>query len=228
MTPRRRHKTDFNSSMRPRMLLLAMLKTMKQLLQNLKLPKRKSRRSRKCSTLRQPMLISRRDRTFLRRAPTLSMDSLIPSMPIWLPCPSPFLRTRRKLLQRKLQLSRTSLRSMDVLPPQSRRLKILLLTRLLLTTPLRQLIHGKMLQQLNSQTSRKLLELCSLKIELQEPWISRKTLQPSSRFSSNAQQQSMALLPQGDKVPADAQVFKDELARITKYVTELQANTKIE
>merc|ERR1712168_1307113 len=36
------------------------------------------------------------------------------------------------------------------------------------------------------------------------------------------------LLPQGDKVPADAQVFKDELARITKYVTELQANTKIE
>merc|ERR1739848_496288 len=37
-----------------------------------------------------------------------------------------------------------------------------------------------------------------------------------------------ALLPQGDKVPADAQVFKDELARITEYVTELQANTKIE
>jgi hypothetical protein len=37
-----------------------------------------------------------------------------------------------------------------------------------------------------------------------------------------------ALLPQGDKVPADAQVFKDELARITKYVAELQANTKIE
>merc|ERR1712168_34197 len=36
------------------------------------------------------------------------------------------------------------------------------------------------------------------------------------------------LLPQGDEVPADAQVFKDELARITKYVTELQANTKIE
>merc|ERR1712142_1415764 len=30
------------------------------------------------------------------------------------------------------------------------------------------------------------------------------------------------LLPQGDKVPADAQAFKDELARITKYVTDLQ------
>merc|ERR1712025_3010 len=36
------------------------------------------------------------------------------------------------------------------------------------------------------------------------------------------------LLPQGDKVPADAQVFKDELARIIKYVVDLQANTKIE
>merc|ERR1719336_2419560 len=37
-----------------------------------------------------------------------------------------------------------------------------------------------------------------------------------------------ALLPQGEKVPADAQVFKDELARIIKYVEELQANTKVE
>merc|ERR1711992_341132 len=36
------------------------------------------------------------------------------------------------------------------------------------------------------------------------------------------------LLPQGEKVPADAQVFKDELARIIKYVEELQANTKVE
>jgi len=39
------------------------------------------------------------------------------------------------------------------------------------------------------------------------------------------------LLPQGDsgdKVPADAQEFKDELNRITKYVTELQERTKNE
>merc|ERR1712223_785901 len=36
------------------------------------------------------------------------------------------------------------------------------------------------------------------------------------------------LLPQGDKVPADAQVFEDELARIVKFVEELQAHTKIE
>merc|ERR1712105_468949 len=34
------------------------------------------------------------------------------------------------------------------------------------------------------------------------------------------------LLPQGDKV--DAQAFKNELARITKYVTDLAASTKVE
>merc|ERR1712025_703069 len=38
----------------------------------------------------------------------------------------------------------------------------------------------------------------------------------------------LELLPQGEKVPADAQAFKDELARITKYVTDLQESTKIE
>merc|ERR1719428_950474 len=36
------------------------------------------------------------------------------------------------------------------------------------------------------------------------------------------------LLPQGDKLPADAQAFKDELKRITDYVVKLQADTKIE
>merc|ERR1719184_329085 len=36
------------------------------------------------------------------------------------------------------------------------------------------------------------------------------------------------LLPQGDKVDKDAQAFKDELARITKYVTDLDDNTKTE
>merc|ERR1712137_1143254 len=38
----------------------------------------------------------------------------------------------------------------------------------------------------------------------------------------------LELLPQGDKVPQDAQDFKDELNRITKYVAELQVNTKKE
>merc|ERR1719512_34867 len=38
----------------------------------------------------------------------------------------------------------------------------------------------------------------------------------------------LELLPQGDKVPADAQAFKDEMNRIIKYVEELQANTKVE
>jgi len=37
-----------------------------------------------------------------------------------------------------------------------------------------------------------------------------------------------ALLPQGDKVPADAQAYKDELNRITKYVSDLNNNTKVE
>merc|ERR1712112_141369 len=36
------------------------------------------------------------------------------------------------------------------------------------------------------------------------------------------------LLPQGDKVPADAQAFKDELKRITKYVMDLAEKTRIE
>merc|ERR1712200_371927 len=35
----------------------------------------------------------------------------------------------------------------------------------------------------------------------------------------------LELLPQGDKVPQDAQDYKDELNRITKYVTDLQAKT---
>merc|ERR1711997_1328106 len=46
-------------------------------------------------------------------------------------------------------------------------------------------------------------------------------------LKSNSQTE-LELLPQGDKVPADAQVFKDEMNRIIKYVEELQANTKIE
>merc|ERR1712029_738875 len=46
-------------------------------------------------------------------------------------------------------------------------------------------------------------------------------------LKANAQTE-LELLPQGDKVPADAQAFKDELARITKYVVDLQAKTKVE
>jgi len=38
----------------------------------------------------------------------------------------------------------------------------------------------------------------------------------------------LELLPQGDKVPGDAQEYKDELNRITKTVTELDARTKKE
>merc|ERR1740128_876768 len=38
----------------------------------------------------------------------------------------------------------------------------------------------------------------------------------------------LALLPQGEKVPQDAQEHKDELNRISKYVTDLQAKVKKE
>merc|ERR1712203_1171798 len=46
-------------------------------------------------------------------------------------------------------------------------------------------------------------------------------------LKTNAQTE-LELLPQGDKVPADAQAFKDELARITQFVIDLQAKTKVE
>merc|ERR1712212_419442 len=46
-------------------------------------------------------------------------------------------------------------------------------------------------------------------------------------LTSNATKE-LELLPQGDKVPSDAQDYKDELSRITKYVTDLQARTKKE
>merc|ERR1711953_906608 len=46
-------------------------------------------------------------------------------------------------------------------------------------------------------------------------------------LKANAERE-VELLPQGDKVPADAQAFKDELKRITDYVLDLQAKTKVE
>jgi len=41
-------------------------------------------------------------------------------------------------------------------------------------------------------------------------------------------QKELELLPQGDAVPQDAQEFKDELKRITDYVTDLQKKVAIE
>jgi len=46
-------------------------------------------------------------------------------------------------------------------------------------------------------------------------------------LTDNAKKE-LELLPQGDKVPSDAQDYKDELNRITKYVTDLQNRTKKE
>jgi len=46
-------------------------------------------------------------------------------------------------------------------------------------------------------------------------------------IKKNAENEA-ALLPQGDKVPQDAQEYKDELNRITKYVEDLQTKTRNE
>merc|ERR1712180_36333 len=46
-------------------------------------------------------------------------------------------------------------------------------------------------------------------------------------IKKNAENEA-SLLPQGDKVPQDAQEFKDELNRITKYVEDLQTKTRNE
>jgi len=44
----------------------------------------------------------------------------------------------------------------------------------------------------------------------------------------NNAENELALLPQGEDVPVDAQIFKDELSRITKYVKDLQEKVRIE
>merc|ERR1711892_1381309 len=53
---------------------------------------------------------------------------------------------------------------------------------------LKTMMHGRMLPQLSSKTSRRPLELCSLRTELQEQWISRKTLLLSLKSSRNVPQ----------------------------------------
>merc|ERR1711994_794563 len=68
---------------------------------------------------------------------------------------------------------------------------------------------------------KKVEDFCN---ELGEFDASLKTI---NGWMANAKKE-LELLPQGDKVPSDAQDYKDELNRITKYVTDLQARTKKE
>merc|ERR1712128_96086 len=103
-----RHRRDFSFLTKPRMLSLVMLSIMRLSLLNSRLLKRKSRRLRKCSTLKLPMLTSRRDKTSSRRAQTPLMDSSPPSTPTWQPCPSPSPRTRRRFWARKSRLLKPS------------------------------------------------------------------------------------------------------------------------
>merc|ERR1712233_302154 len=74
-TPRRRLRTDFSSSMRPRKLSLDMLRTVRLLPLTLRRQKRRSRRLRRSSTLRLLMLISPRDRKSLRTLMTTHTEA---------------------------------------------------------------------------------------------------------------------------------------------------------
>merc|ERR1711892_1215863 len=165
-----------------------MLSIMRLSLLNLRLLKRKSRRLRKCSTLKLPMLTSRRDKTSSRRAQTPLMDSSPPSTPTWQPCPSPSPRTRRRFWARKSRLLKPKLKSLLLPSPP-------------LTTHSRLLMHGRMLPLLSLRTARKPLEVCSLGTELQGPWISRKTLLPNLKSSRDAQQLKQQFSPRETRCP---------------------------
>merc|ERR1712038_2227466 len=144
-TPRRRQMRDFSSSMRQRKLSLDMLRTVRLLLENLILLRKRSRRSRRSSTLRLPMLTSTRDKKSLRTQMTRSMVFSITSTRTTTPWLSPSQRTRRRSSPMRLRLLRRSLRSLADSSPQSRLLLTLSTTLLPLITPSRPLTHGRML-----------------------------------------------------------------------------------
>merc|ERR1712025_793743 len=110
MKLRRRLRRDSSFLMKLRMPSLDMLRITKQSPTNLILLKMKLRRSRRCSTLKQQMLTSRKDKISSRRAQTQLMDYLLPSMLTWQPCLSPSLRTKRRSLPKKSRLSKPSLK----------------------------------------------------------------------------------------------------------------------
>merc|ERR1712212_742041 len=104
---------------------------------------------------------------------------------------SPFLRTRRKSLPKKSRLLKQNLKSMDSWMQSA-------------TAELNDIkeASGNMLPEDRVARTMDLQEDIAAKIEI---------------LKADAATE-LELLPQGDKVPADAQAFKDELARISKYV----------
>merc|ERR1712042_75690 len=157
------------------------------------------------------MLILRRDKTFSRRLMTPSVASSTQSMTTTTPCALPSLRTRRRVCPRKSRLLKISWKLLEDSRALLEKLRSLLEPLLPLTTPLRPLMPGRMLLLLSSRT-----------MDLQEDIAAKLEI-----LKANAKTEQ-DLLPQGDKVPADAQAFKDELKRITDYVLKLQGDTKIE
>merc|ERR1719483_874525 len=147
------------------------------------------------------MLTSRRDKTSSRRAQTPLMDSSPPSTPKWQPCPSPSPRTRRRFWAKKSRLLKPSSKLLVASRVPLPKLKSLLLPSLPSTTHSRLLMHGRMLPLLSLRTSRKPQEVCSLRTELQGPWISRKTLLPNLKSSRDAQQLKQHFSPRETRCP---------------------------
>merc|ERR1711915_856308 len=227
MTPRPRPERDFNFLMKPRMLSLATLRTMKPLQLNSKSLRRKSRRSRRSSTSRLLTLILRRDKIFLKSTDTInglfsSINAHMATMSITIPEDKKKVLTKEiKAVEEKLEVTGrfkatvgkieelvASLTSFD------NSLKAIDAWKDAATAELKDIkeASGSMLPEDRVARTMDLQEDIAAKLEIIKECAATEA----------------ALLPQGDKVPAYAQAFKDELARITKYVTELQENTKIE
>merc|ERR1712241_1116897 len=189
---------------------------------NLKLPKKKSRRLRSTLTLRPPMLISRRDKIFTRRVKTPSMDSGAQSMATTIP------EDKKKILTKEMKAVEEKLEVLGRFKGTVTKIEELVASLTSFDNSLKA-IDGWMqaataeLNDIKTASGSMLPEDCVARtMDLQEDIAAKIEI-----LKANAATEA-ELLPQGDKVPADAQAFKDELARITKYVTDLQANTKIE
>merc|ERR1719206_1273197 len=156
------------------------------------------------------------------------MDFSPPSMPTWQPCPLPFLRTKKKILTKGIKAVEGKLEVTGRFKSTVSKIEELVAAFTAFDGSLKSIDAWKdaataELKDIKEASVAMLPEdRVARTMDLQEDIAAKLEILKQCAATE------LALLPQGDKVPADAQVFKDELARITKYVTELQANTKIE
>merc|ERR1712227_1091156 len=226
-TPRRRLRTDLLFLMIPRMPSLAMLRTVRPLPLTLKLLRKRSRRSRRSSTLMLPMLISRRDRISSRR---LMMESMVFSSLLTTtttPCASPF-QDKKKALAKEIKAVEEKLEVVGRFKSTVGKIEELVAALTAFDNSLKTLDGWKdaataELKDIKEASGNMLPEdRVARTMDLQEDIAAKLEI-----LKANAETE-LNLLPQGDKVPADAQAFKDELKRITDYVKKLQADTKVE